>query len=195
MSDYTVVRAVTLTMRHMLEDAITNSTDPQLNGVLIDLRSPKEMRQVNANGVSLWLYRVNRDPDLLNDPPHRISPTEFRAQSLPVNLFYLITPLVQLPEDRQTVLGRVLQTFNDRPVARGADLRDTLLGSDEEFRLTLETLSLEELTRVWHALAEPYDLSVTYAVQIVRIDSDLEPLSTTPVLIKRSTYTQIRSVT
>ena len=192
MSDFTVIRAVTETLKAILEVGITNSPDPQLNGVPIDLRSPKEMREDNnATGISLWLYRVVRDADLLNLPPERISPTEVRRVSLPVRLYYLVTPLVAKAEDRQTLLGRVLQLFNDHSQLRGADLQDSLAGSSDRFRVNLETLTLEELTRVWYSLSEPYDLSASYEVQTAVIDSDAEAVQSPPVLVRTATYEQI----
>jgi hypothetical protein len=192
MSDYTVIKAVTDTLHQILTDGITNSPDAQLTGVKIDLRSPKEMRLANnATGISLWLYRISRDPDLLNDRPERISPTQIRQSPLPIHLYYLVTPLVPDAGDRQTLIGRVLQLFNDHAIVRGADLQDSLATSDEEFRVTLETLTLEELTRVWFSLSEPYDLSVSYEVQVIRIDSDLEAIQGASVLVRRTGYTQI----
>ncbi len=192
MSDFTVIKAVTDTLKSVLESGITNSPDPQLSGVQIDLRSPKEMREDhNATGISVWLYRVARDPDLLNRPPERISANQIRRASLPLRLYYLITPLVTKAEDRQTLLGRVLQLFNDHSQLYGADLQDSLVGSSDEFRVNLETLTLEELTRVWYSLSEPYDLSVSYEVQVVTIDSDLEAGEEPPVLARTTTYSQI----
>ena len=67
--------------------------------------------------------------------------------------------------------------------------------SPESFRLSLEPHSLEELTRVWDALKEPYQLSVSYHVQVVEIDSDREPLEVAPVGAKDTEYYQIKSVT
>ena len=150
------------------------------------------MREANGvTGVSLWLYRITRDADTLNLPPERISPNQYRRSALPLHLYYLVTPLVTKPEDRQTLIGRVLQLFNDNSVLSGATLADSLAGSQEAFRVTLETLTLEELTRVWHSLAEPYDLSVSYEVQVVSIDSDLEAVETPPVMVRQAGYAQI----
>jgi hypothetical protein len=50
------------------------------------------------------------------------------------------------------------------------------------------------LSLVWEALSEPYQLSVTYLVQVVKIDSDREPEKVRPVLERDATYTQILSV-
>jgi hypothetical protein len=191
MSDYTVIKGVSDTLFQILNDGITNNPDLQLNGVQIDLRSPKEMRMAKAAGVSLWLYRITRDADLLNDRPQRVSPTQIRPTPLPIHLYYLVTPLVVDPGDRQTLIGRVLQLLNDHAMLRGADLQDSLAGASDEFRVTLETLSLEELTRVWFSLSEPYDLSVSYEVQVLKIDSDLEDVEGASVLSRKIGYAQI----
>ena len=42
----------------------------------------------------------------------------------------------------------------------------------EELRISLMPLTLEELTRIWEALQEPYQLSVCYQVRVVRIESE-----------------------
>ncbi len=68
-------------------------------------------------------------------------------------------------------MGRVLQVFHDHATVDGAVLSDSFFGTEVAFRLSFQPLSLEELTRVWDALKEPYQLSVAYLVQFVDIDS------------------------
>ena len=85
----------------------------------------------------------------------------------------------------------MLQVFNDHAILRGSDLQESLRGTTVQLRLSLETLSLEELTRVWDALNEPYQLSVCYQVQVVTIESALEPVLAPPVLVRNSAYDQI----
>jgi hypothetical protein len=192
-SEFTSIRAVSLTLRTLLEQFITNLTDPQLAGVTIDLRSPREMREDQDTGISLWLYRVTRNPDTLNHRPPRRTPEEQLAYPLPVDLYYLVTPIVATPEDEQALLGKVLQVFNDHAIIRGSDLRDTLEGGTEELRVNLEMLTLEEISRIWDALKEPYALSVCYLVQLVSIDSDLEPIRSRPVIRQEKVHYQIVS--
>jgi Pvc16 N-terminal domain len=191
MSDYSVLRAVTETIGGLLGDRITNSVDPALNGVPIDVRTPREMRASGSFGVSLWLYRVGRDADLLNAPPVRPSLDRMVQRALPLQLNYLLTPLAADPLDEQLLMGRVLQTLSDRTILRGSTLRGVLAGSDTELRLILETLTLEELTRVWYALQESYQLSAAYSVQVVSIDSDEEAALTRPVHLHDTRYLEI----
>ena len=192
MSDYTVISAVSNTLFNLLKAGITDSTLAGLSTVPIFLDSPKDLRdQGITKGVSIWLYRVTRNPDLTNQPPRRIAPDKLLRLSLPVDLYYLVTPIATEPEDIQTLLGRVAQLFNDNAILRGAALTEVLHGSGKELRLVMEMLTLEELTRVWHALVEPYQLSLSYLVQMVTIDSDHDPITGAPVLTREMSYTQI----
>jgi hypothetical protein len=77
----------------------------------------------------------------------------------------------------------VLQAFHSHSVLRGSDLQAEFTGTETELKLRLEPLSLEEITRVWEALEGSYQLSVSYEVSVVNIDSDLEPESVAPVTV------------
>lgn len=196
MSDYTVIGAVSDTLQQILKQNITASSDPTLNGVQIYLYSPKEMQDMGiAAGISLWLYKVTRMAEMLNEPPERVAPNMVARTPLPVLLFYLITPFSPDPETRHILLGRVLQVLYDHAILRGADLQGVLEGTTEQLRVNLEALTLEELSLVWEALNEPYQLSVTYLVQVARIDSEFAPVKSGPVIEKEATYAQILSET
>jgi hypothetical protein len=180
MSAYTAFEATSQTVRQLLQQRI--DADPDLAGVNVFLKTPKEMG--NEKGVSLWMYRVVRNEFWLNNPPQRVDSRQQRRTPLPFCLHYLITPLLALSETEQKVLGKVLQAFHDHPVVRGVDLKGSFAATNIELRIMLETLSLEELTRVWTALnAESgYQLSVSYEVQVVEIDSAREIEQVTPVI-------------
>jgi hypothetical protein len=194
MSDYPVISAVSQTMRTLLTQNITQSSDSQIKNVPIELLSPREMEDNQENlGVSVWLYRVSRMADLLNEPPQRISLTQIVRTPLPILLYYLITPVATDPLTRHALLGKVLQVMNDHAILRGADLQGILQGTTDQLRVVLETLSLEDLSLVWDALSEPYQLSVSYMVQLVSIDSAEQPVKTSLVIEKNTQYTQILS--
>jgi hypothetical protein len=195
MSDYSVLGAVSNTLRQLLTNNITLALGVPLN-VPIQLLSPTEMQNLGqVPGISVWLYKVSRMAEMLNEPPERKLSNQIARTPLPVLLYYLVTPMAADPVTRQTLLGRVLQVFNDHSILRGADLQGVLQNTTEQLRINLEALTLEELSLVWEALGEPYQLSVTYLVQVAKIDSDLEPVKSSPVLEKETKYTQILSMT
>jgi hypothetical protein len=192
MSDFSAISAVSQTLRELLNQKITLSSGI-LNGIPIHLESPKECQLGGLTGISVWLYKVSRMGEMLNQPPERRGLDLIAKAPLPVDLHYLVTPLMTDPTTRHTVMGRILQLFHDHANLSGAELQGTLQGSSEQLRVNLEALTLEELSQVWDALSEPYQLSVTYLVQAVKIDSDLEPVKTGIVLERDARYSQIVS--
>src|SRR3954452_20109872 len=192
MSDYNVIGAASSTIQDLLNRNITLPLGP-LHNVAIHLQSPPEVKELGLTGVSVWLYKVSRMSEMLNMPPERISSTQLNRTPLPLQLYYLVTPLMDDPIARHTVLGRILQVFNDFSILRGTDLRGVLAGTSEQLRVNLEALTIEELSLIWEALAEPYQLSITYLVQVVKIDSDRESLRYSPVLERDATASLILS--
>lgn len=192
MSDYSAIQSVTRSLQSLLRRYITDDSDPQLRNVIVDLRSPKQMREDNdAAGISLWLYQVTRDSDMLNEPQLRVSRDRVRRKPLPVHLHYLVTPIRPSQEDEHVLLGRVLQVLQDHSELGPADLAEPLRSESTDYRIVLEALSLEEVSRIWNALQEPYRLSVSYLAQMVRIDSLREPIRSAPVETRETVYSQI----
>jgi hypothetical protein len=193
---YTALRATSQTLTKFLEtkvqaDALLSALF-SAGGMVVSANTPQEMTQKPAEGLSVWLYRVIRDDQRLNDPPERLSPREVLPPPLPIRLHYLITPVTNRklgdPETEQLILGKVLQTFHSHAVLRGADLRAEFVGTEVELRVRLEPMSLEEITRVWEALEGSYQLSVSYEVSLVNVASELEPESVTPVDVALPEY-------
>jgi hypothetical protein len=192
MSDFSAAADISTTLRELLEGFITNSPLPELNGVPVDLRTPKAMRDTNINlGVSVYLYRIERSGDTLNGPIRRVSPTLSEHRGLPIILHYLISVVADQPLDQQRLLGRVLQVMNDHTVLRGAVLRGGFEDDTDAFRVNLEPMSMQDLARIWDAIQEPYLPSVSYEVQLITIDSQREPISGAPVLNKHANYGRV----
>lgn len=193
---YTALRATSRTVSKFVEARF--QTDPLLSGLfsgggmVVSLNTPQEMTAKPVQGVSVWLYRVSRDEQRLNDPPVRLSPTELQPAPLPLRLHYLITPVTNEtsgdPETEQVILGKILQVFHGHPVLRGSDLQAEFAGTEVELRMRLEPMNLDDITRIWDALNGSYQLSVSYEVALVNITADLEPVRMTPVEIAMPEY-------
>jgi hypothetical protein len=182
---YTALLATSQTLADFIQKALEN--DPNLRTLfnaglggtmVVSLRNPEEMSERNEQGLSLWLYRITRDEDRLNDPPERVSANLFREPPLPLRLHYLYTPIVDPTtannaEIEQRVLGKVLQSFYVHPLFRGTDLSGDFSGTDTQVRVRLEPMSLEDITRIWNALEQPYQLSVSYETTLINIDSEV----------------------
>ncbi len=197
---YRVISAATETLAnrlttHLRTDPVLGTFfDSSLGGTMEVLaRTPQEMAEADDTGLSVWLYRIARDPELLNHAPKRVSFDQFEKPPLPLRLHYLMTPIVNEeatlgndPGLEQFIIGKVLQTFHDHPRLEGADLQADLTGTGQTLGVRLEPLGLEEITRVWDALETAYQLCISYEVSVALIASDKEPALLTPVDVVES---------
>jgi hypothetical protein len=171
---YRVIHDVSLRLRALLSDALPPKVSEITGPQHITLAPPQNVTAPNVTGgarVSLWLYQVVENATSKNQPMLRGTRDEDeRFPPLALNLLYLLTPNTGSFEADQYVLGVAMQTFHDhaRLVVRSTTDNRTIA---DEISIVLAPRTLEELTRVWDALREPYRLSVCYEVRLVRIES------------------------
>jgi hypothetical protein len=171
---------------------------PPLGTSLVSLATPDGMVDQDQTGVSIWLYRVVRDDQLLNQPPTRLPPDRLRPPPLPMRLHYLVTPMMRgnagepAPETDQHVLGAILRSFHRQPLLSGALLAGALRGTDRQIAVRLESPGLEELARVWDTLDQPYRASLCYEVSVVEVESEQPDAYGPPVLSSEPRLGQAR---
>jgi hypothetical protein len=172
MSSYMVMAEVSRALQSILWDAFSQDNDirsvvPSRN--VIVFTNPTETVRDSANRLSLWLYQVTENEFLKNQP--RLRGDNGNREQFPpmaLNLFYLVTPFAPSGDWDQLLLGKTMQVLYDNAIVVLANAVDRVW---EELRIIFSRLSLEELTRIWDALREPYRLSVCYQVRVTRIDS------------------------
>ena len=180
MSSYQVIGAVDLTLRDLLWSEM--QFDSVITGILanesqITLEPPAKLlkdTEVDNNVLSLFLYKVEENPDLKNRQLQVLDTHTQIYPPLALNLFYLLTPLTNSADNDHTLLGKALQIFYRHSPAKGSILKGVLAGTDQQLSIILNPISLDELSNLWSAFLRPYRLSVSYEVKIVFIDSDRE---------------------
>lgn len=201
----TSIRAISLTLRELISTHFKTDInlraffDPNLGGtMLVSLLAPEELAAMNE-GVSLWLYRIERDEQTLNNPPQRSARDRVVHEPLPLRLHYLVVPVVDVtqrqdgPELEQNIVGAVMQVLHDHPCLRGVDFQGDLAGSSDEMHVRLESLDLDQMSRMWEALEHSFQLCISYEVAVVPIDSALQPQVVSPVDKVMPTYAVITS--
>ena len=172
MSSYMVLAAVSNALRSILwEDFDEDSVIRPIVGSesAIVFANPTETARDSANRLSLWLYQITENEHLKNQPPPRSNGHRSRPITpMAVNLYYLITPFATSGQANHLLLGKAMQVLYDNAIIRLQEPADEVA---EELRVIFCRLSLEELTRIWEALQEPYRLSVCYQVRVMRIES------------------------
>jgi Pvc16 N-terminal domain len=141
-------------------------------------------------GVNLYLYRVMESAFTKNQPwpgDKKTPPSD--ASALGLELYYLLTPFAPAPEpsatigdDAHTMLGAAMLALHQYPVLNDVHIKgfdaDTvlpqgILDSFEQIKIRLAITSLEELSKIWATINQPYRLSVAYEVSLVELPPTL----------------------
>jgi hypothetical protein len=174
MSGLTVIELATRRLRRVIweQGFAGEAPGPLPDEASITLGHPADPAANQGARLSLWLYRISENEFVRNRPlaPLPEDPLRLVWPPLPLNLFYLLTPVGGSEETRQQLLGRAMHALGDNPVVH---LEDANAGTvRDELHLTLCRVSLEDTTRIWEALQIPFRLAVSYEARLVRLSSE-----------------------
>ncbi len=205
MSDFTVIGVTGGILKKLLQDKISESFVGNYNwDDAVSLLSPKDMEVATPNHISIFLYHIIENGYMKNQPIVRNGARLVNYPPLSLNLYYLLTPYVITTQNNSeslgvhTLLGRAMQAFYDNAILEGTALLDALPAGQkdyyeniEELKITLNPVSLDDLTKLWGSLDTPMRLSVCYEVRVIMIDSK-RTKETKRVAEKKAHYQQIK---
>jgi hypothetical protein len=198
MSNHLAIATVTAALGRRLKETITQDIG---GGADVTFGRPKKQ---NDNGdvqdgvVNLFLYQVSPNPELRNDDlPTRAADGRLTLRpQVALDLHYILSFYGDesrlLPE---RMLGSVVRSLHAEPVLTRSVIERTRTDGDYDFvanadldsavetvRFVPESLSLEELSKLWSVFFEiPYALSVAYKASVVLITPDEAPRDVLPV--------------
>jgi hypothetical protein len=196
MSNALAIAAVTATLRSLLQKGF--DVDHDLEHTSVTTQPLDKARESKTNQLNLFLYHTLPNAAWVNmDVPRRVLPGETGLPALALKLHYLITAY-GLDDDTTApfshhVLGRAMSVLHDHPLLGAEEIRSAtasgLPRTDldrqiERVRITLQPLSLDELSKLWTGLQTQYRLSVGYEATVVLIDSAQHTRSPLPVLTR-----------
>lgn len=198
MSDYTVVNAVSETLRSLVWSRVEH--DNQIASILneddqnISLEPPFRLltdnNEPDHSCLSIYLYRINEDGQMKNRSLERRNGSLLEYPPLALDLFYLITPLTGRIDNDQRLLAKVMQILYDNAIIKGSDLQEVLQDTMEELRVILNPITVEDMTRIWSGFLLPYRLSLSYEVRVIYIDSQRQ-IDTDLIQRKRLEFTNL----
>lgn len=130
----------------------------------ISFSSPKNASIRGNRKLSIFLYNITEESVLKNVPPQG-DDTSKLVFGVPFALHYLVTPFTGNEKDDHALLEIIIQMFLANPLIDVVDAGNTV-----EASVKIDSLSLDELTRLWLALDTPLRLSVSLTI------SSAEPL-------------------
>lgn len=161
----------------------------------IGLASPGEMGDGSDLRLSVYLYRVAENGELMNAREERIDDDTYRPPPLALDLYYLLTAHPSGNRTDETdraaqqhrVLGLAMQVMRDNAVVTGDDLQGSL-ADEGELRVSPSPQAVDETTNIWATFPEtPLRPSVAYLAGPVLIESTREE-SVPPVLERTVDY-------
>lgn len=145
--------------------------------------TPETKRKLDGCQLTVSLLHVSQDkyqrnsaivpsvtPLVPNPPPARAQIIPFHPLSL--DLYYLVTAFADDKYvEEQQAMSIVLRCFHENPIVR---TNVVVPGTPpqtvpEEFTLTMEIETCDELARLWQAITVAYRLSIVYKVSVVFI--------------------------
>ncbi|TDH62141.1 DUF4255 domain-containing protein [Dankookia rubra] len=200
MSSPLAVAAVTATLRRLLDRALAAQAESlpvtDLDNVAVTMQPLDRARDPAATGnqVNLFLYLVAPNAAWRNqDMPGHSRPGEIAAAPLALNLYYLLSAY-GMENDASgpfshMLLGHAMSALHDHPLLGAEEIAAALPASDlghqiERVRITLQPLSIEEISKIWAGFQMQYRLSVAYEAAVVLIDSR-RPLRAAPPVLRR----------
>jgi hypothetical protein len=207
MSDYLAVGGVTAVLRSLLSTALTNggpsallgSSSPGITSFSPDLIKTGTNEQPQLN---IFMYYASINPALRNLGLPAMSAGGERLSNPPLalNLHYLVTAYGANQFDPEILLGWAMQVFHETPVVPPATIQaaltallaqstpeskliaaSTLPNQVEHIRITPETLTTEEIYRLWAAFQTSYRPTTSYQISVVVIQDTQSYTSNLPV--------------
>lgn len=195
MSDFHAIGGMSATLRSLLLDRMEMPDGILSVPVTIGL-PPFSALDVDPHReeprVNLFCYRVTENGFLQNQEIPGRGSSGYGHPPLSLNLHYLVTAYgnVAIPaapgsfddSNAQFLLGSAMRVLHDVPVVTDRlvtvrapsgtpILHQSLREEFEHVKTTLEPLTLEDVTKVWTALALRMRLAAAYVVNVVQIES------------------------
>ena len=166
----------------LLEDARDNSPLWEGGSPPFDIEVTGAAPDVTRSGsgcvVNLYLFHIGANKFVRNSPlPHHLppgtpEPAALRVPRIPfhplgLDLYYLLTAWAeQRYVQEQKAMSIALKCFHENPIVRTTV---TLEGTPvpEEFTLTMEVQTADELGRLWQSVTSPARLATVYKVSVV----------------------------
>jgi hypothetical protein len=138
----------------------------------ISFSSPKAINTQRTRKLSIYLYNITEEKAAKSMPP-TVDDSRKKTNHTTFALRYLVTPSTRNDKDDHALLEKIIHVLLATP---------SIIISDEEnnveLRVKIDSLSLDELSKLWTALGAPFRLSVSLTVSSAEPQPDSQPQAT-----------------
>ena len=204
MSNALAIAAVSAVLKDLLDNGVI---DAPLDGtVAVSVKPPDRALASGATEtaqLNLFLYHVANNPGWRNEglPARDAAGVRISNPPLALDLFYMLTAYGETDFQAEILLGYAMQLLHETPVLTREAIRKSLsqpasvsgaIGLSaanlaeqvEQVKLTLQPLSIDEMSKLWSAFQAKYRPSVAYQASLVLIESQRPTRAALPVLTR-----------
>jgi Pvc16 N-terminal domain len=182
MSNAQAIAAVTSCLQQIVAGAFDGRVE-------VTTRTPDKPPATGvARRLNLFLYSVGPNGAWRNRDLPTQKPGERGRPPLALNLQYLLTVYADDEVESHKLLGEAVGALNDHPILLPSELSSPPGVSSqpnatfERVHVTMQPMSIEDLSKLWSAFQTQYRLSVAYEASAALIESRLETPAALPVL-------------
>ncbi len=184
MANYRAIAATSASLLGLIRDRYPR--DEFGSGLDIVLYQTRDFESPMQEGFSVYLFRVAVNGTVRNMTLRRSRDGRRFKPSLPLDLYYMITPWARDIERQHRMLGWVMRLMEDTGVLTSGHLNHYLAENDtftpnEGIEIICDPLPLSEYLTLWDRLRPRLPASATYALRMVLIDSDITVSDGPPV--------------
>lgn len=145
--------------------------DNHLDGFSFRSITTNQFNQSISDQVTLFLYRIDVDRTKRYKEIYQPAINAKPLKALSLELHYLLTVWADTPERQQSTLAYCMYVLDQFSILSG-DLLQNIDPTNEwhegaEIKIQLESISNEDMLRLWDAVEPSYQLSVSYLVRTV----------------------------
>jgi hypothetical protein len=180
MALYSAIAAVGTAIVNLLRDA-SHTEFPQAKFSLLqasDFSTPNALP--NPEGATVYLYRVTVSTLRRNFPPRTDEVNNRYQPSLPVDLYFMITPWATDADKQLRLLGWIMRVIEDTSIIPATLLNELeqngkIFAPAENVELFYEPLTMADMAILWENLKQVKVMpSVTYVARMVMLDSNTQ---------------------
>ncbi|MDB9313554.1 DUF4255 domain-containing protein [Spirulina sp. CS-785/01] len=191
MSNSLAIAAVTATLQNLL---FLGLRDELGSGNITTLPPDKARSNQDNQQVNLFLYHAQPNPAWLNRPKMtQVKQGMTDEPPLGLDLFYLISAYGKNDDEiaGHQLLGRIMSLLHDHKILTPTEIAAATQNSLPESNLheqldglsiSPQSLSFEDISKIWQALQAQYRTSAAYQVSVVVLDSSIPVKVALPVL-------------
>ncbi len=205
MSRPLAIAAVTAVLKNFLENSLTDISTPLGGNVTVSTEPPDRIDTAapSPDRINLFLFQATENTGWRNYglPTRNGNGERISNPPLALDLSYLLTAYGSGPLHAEALLGYAMFVMHEMPVlTRNAIGALTLAPADapllaglkaselvdqiEQIKIAPQTMSVEELSKIWSALLTQYRPTAVYKASVVLIESEKSVKPTLPVRVR-----------